>query len=798
MEIECPRCKKRMERVNCRVGQRLECEGCGSAFFVRPSAIKANNVMKKNMTDQMDGKSCIYRLVVDRKIGVVLSVLFGVVLCVSGIICCGKAKKPIAIAENIRGAVDVATNSFKYASDRLAVVECGSSSGSAFIVKIGKENFLVTNEHVFRGGKGEKPIVRMLNGQRLEYSEIEVAEDRDLIRIRVDASQKAFDLEEDMPDMGGTVKVFGNSEGGGVATELSGVVLGVGPKKLEIDVKFVRGNSGSPAINEKGRVVGVATLITLDSDKKDWTKKDTRFNEVRRYALRMAGVEWKHYTWSEYAEQVEAISDVDYFCKCLYPFLFAFYHEVDSSYLEYGDLMESNYRKRDSGFHSKMLDVAKEYQSLDAVYTEWMKGEKGRDKFIQQLRDAAEPTDRTAYLEVYDLEVQVQQAKVIERLYDFNDAKLDAIKHLRNKINEWQFDLPQIIRRNDSEEGIKKTKEDLNILEKDIMVRLKNGNVMEIAIDMLTGRNDTKLNRRLGTILLYDWAKDGDEEAQRTFVKMWEDDKLDNNFIGIDKYWSCVRTWFLEAYHRGDKKAAYVLGQFAYDEEKFKEALRLWKESAVAGLTRGWLRIGDFHSVPQGDGGGPVEMRDENIAKDAYQKAKESDRGSDGKVGQLFLGLKLLDSKNPNDWERAKKEFERLMDKEPDEGWHVYYYGKALLRLATKAWNDRISYYEEKAKYWESEKNRANEWIDKHRNDEPENINKYDRYVWNWNRAVGVQKKAYNKIEEIWKPFYQNERGKLLDEWEHAVVIVEKAARMGVKEAKALAEEERKEIEQRR
>ena len=78
MEIECPRCKKRMEMVKCRVGQRLECEGCGSAFFVRPSAIKANNVMKKNMTDQMDGKSCIYRLVVDRKIGVVLSVLFGV------------------------------------------------------------------------------------------------------------------------------------------------------------------------------------------------------------------------------------------------------------------------------------------------------------------------------------------------------------------------------------------------------------------------------------------------------------------------------------------------------------------------------------------------------------------------------------------------------------------------------------------------------------------------------------------------------------------------------------------------
>ena len=456
---------------------------------------------------------------------------------------------------------------------------------------------------------------------------------------------------------------------------------------------------------------------------------------------------------------------------------------------------------------------------MDAAYTEWMKGEKGRDKFIQQLRDAAEPTDRTAYLEVYDLEVQVQQAKVIERLHDFNDAKLEAIKHLRNKINEWQFDLSQIIRDNDSEEGgIKKTKEDLNILEKDIMARMKNGNVMEIAIDMLTGRNDMKLNRRLGTILLYDWAKDGDEEAQRTFVKMWEDDKLDNDFIGMDKYWKCVKPWFLEAYHRGDKKAAYVLGQFAYDEEKFKEALRLWKESALAGLTRGWLRIGAFHSCPQGEGGGPIEMRNENIAKDAFQKAKESDRGTDGQLGQILFGAKLLESKNPIDWERAKKEFEGLMDKEPDEGRHVYNYGRALLRLATKAWNDRISYYEEKAKYWESEKNRANEWIDKHRNDYPEpetetvvvrsgkylalpverQTYRYKRYVENWNRAVGVQKKAINKIEEIWKPFYQNERGKLLEEWGKAVVIIERAAKMGVKEAKAVAEEERKEIEQRR
>ena len=60
--------------------------------------------------------------------------------------------------------------------------------------------------------------------------------------------------------IGDRIVVVGNRLGGGVATQTSGQVLGVGPTRIEVNANFEPGNSGSPifstALNE---VVGVAT-----------------------------------------------------------------------------------------------------------------------------------------------------------------------------------------------------------------------------------------------------------------------------------------------------------------------------------------------------------------------------------------------------------------------------------------------------------------------------------------------------------------------------------------------------------
>ena len=42
-----------------------------------------------------------------------------------------------------------------------------------------------------------------------------------------------------------------------------------------------------------GRVVAVATYLRDCRDDRDWSKRHTRFNGIRRFALRLSGVTWE-------------------------------------------------------------------------------------------------------------------------------------------------------------------------------------------------------------------------------------------------------------------------------------------------------------------------------------------------------------------------------------------------------------------------------------------------------------------------------------------------------------------------
>ena len=96
-----------------------------------------------------------------------------------------------------------------------------------------------------------------------------------------------------MPDIGEAVTILGNSDGRGVVTEIRGHILGVGPQQIEVDAPFVAGNSGSPVLNRVGRVVGVASYLRNCRDNADWSKRNTRYNGVRRFALRLSGIRWQ-------------------------------------------------------------------------------------------------------------------------------------------------------------------------------------------------------------------------------------------------------------------------------------------------------------------------------------------------------------------------------------------------------------------------------------------------------------------------------------------------------------------------
>ena len=179
--------------------------------------------------------------------------------------------------------------SFEAVKDKLVLIVCGDKSGSGFVVRDGGRPYLFTNAHVVREGT---VIAQRLDGTRLKLGPRDEAVGRDMVRFALDESVPAFDLAAGVPDIGDPVVVLGNSDGRGVVTEIRGKVIGVGPREIEVDAAFVIGNSGSPVLDRNGRVIGIATYLRDCRNDEDWSKANTRFNGIRRFALRLLGTRW--------------------------------------------------------------------------------------------------------------------------------------------------------------------------------------------------------------------------------------------------------------------------------------------------------------------------------------------------------------------------------------------------------------------------------------------------------------------------------------------------------------------------
>ncbi len=211
----------------------------------------------------------------------------------------------------ISTAQPTANDLFNQVSPSLAIITAGTSTGSGFICDISGKIRLVTNEHVLRNGR---PIsATLISGQKLRLgSTIHLADDLDLAIIDIIETNDIsyLTLSSKQPQIGEHIYVFGNSDGGGVATSLEGGIIGVGPDRVEIDAAFVLGNSGSPIILSDGTVFAVATYIQRSSDPKDWVKKGTRFKDTRRFGLLLSNRTWIPTTPKEYFSQITMFEDV--------------------------------------------------------------------------------------------------------------------------------------------------------------------------------------------------------------------------------------------------------------------------------------------------------------------------------------------------------------------------------------------------------------------------------------------------------------------------------------------------------
>ena len=140
-----------------------------------------------------------------------------------------------------------------------------NAQGSGFIIS--EDGFVVTNHHVIKDGK--KFTVTLDGGEEVEARLIGSDERTDLALLKIKDNRKFtyVPMANHMARVGDWVLAVGNPFGlGGTVT--AGIVsahgrsVGASPYDfLQIDAAVNRGNSGGPAFNLKGEVVGVNTAI---------------------------------------------------------------------------------------------------------------------------------------------------------------------------------------------------------------------------------------------------------------------------------------------------------------------------------------------------------------------------------------------------------------------------------------------------------------------------------------------------------------------------------------------------------
>ncbi|QFT33119.1 putative periplasmic serine endoprotease DegP-like precursor [Labrenzia sp. THAF82] len=142
----------------------------------------------------------------------------------------------------------------------------GMSQGSGFFIS--KDGFVVTNHHVI--DRGTEFTVIDQNGDEYNATLIGADKRTDLALLKVEADKDLtyVDFADDAPEVGEWTVAIGNPFGlGGSVT--AGIVsargrdIGAGPYDdfIQIDAPVNRGNSGGPAFNMKGEVIGVNAAI---------------------------------------------------------------------------------------------------------------------------------------------------------------------------------------------------------------------------------------------------------------------------------------------------------------------------------------------------------------------------------------------------------------------------------------------------------------------------------------------------------------------------------------------------------
>ncbi len=195
----------------------------------------------------------------------------------------------------------------------LAIIKGDHSMGSGFIAKFKTGTSLITNAHVLSGNTTF--TAQLADGSTIDLEGLRCAQGRDIVSVDNSKLTDGFEVMDDVSSgtaIGDDVVILGNSMGGGVITQIPGKITGIGPDLVEVDAKFVPGNSGSPVIHVKtGKVIGIATYAVLQKIDGDIGKDSAFANTERRFAYRIDNIPgWQTTAWPTFEQEGQIVLGV--------------------------------------------------------------------------------------------------------------------------------------------------------------------------------------------------------------------------------------------------------------------------------------------------------------------------------------------------------------------------------------------------------------------------------------------------------------------------------------------------------
>ncbi len=213
------------------------------------------------------------------------------------------------------------------ASDQLAsvvIIEGDEGVATGFVTKYRGLLFVATNLHVL--GHNKKLELKNMRGDPINVQGIIGAVGSDIALLRIanpSADLKPLAAASDVINtskIGDDVEVVGNRLGGGVATQTTGRIVGLGPTRVEVDAQFQPGNSGSPIFSSTSHeVIAVATyaetvnvqLTNLGDGSSSSGGADANLpKETRWFGYRLDSVtKWETIDFAKWQTEMKRVAD---------------------------------------------------------------------------------------------------------------------------------------------------------------------------------------------------------------------------------------------------------------------------------------------------------------------------------------------------------------------------------------------------------------------------------------------------------------------------------------------------------